>query len=70
MNKEIQLEGRTGYMRLSEVLELIPVSKSAWWDGIRSGIYPKGRKVNRRSTGWKNSDIDALIVRIDNEELL
>lgn len=69
MNKEIQLESSPGYKRLSEVLEVIPVSKSTWWEGVKRGIYPAGLKIGKRATGWKNSDIDALIVRINHGEL-
>lgn len=49
-----------GFMRLPEVLAVIPVSKSAWWEGIRSGRYPGGVKLGPRTTAWRRSDIRAL----------
>lgn len=38
-NQNIQNQN-LGFMRLTEVLKLIPVSKSAWWDGVKKGDYP------------------------------
>ncbi len=54
-----------GFIRLKQVLEVIPVSKSSWWDGIRRGIYPAGLHVSQRITAWRCSDIQALIDRIN-----
>lgn len=48
-------------IRLSEVLELIPVSKSTWWAGVKSGRYPKPIKLGKRITAWRAQDIYALI---------
>jgi len=46
-----------GYLRLEQVLKLIPVCPATWWNGVKSGIYPKGYKISERGTGWKVSDI-------------
>lgn len=41
---------------------LIPVKKSKWWDGVRSGRYPKPTKaLGQRITAWKVEAILALI---------
>jgi len=48
------------FMRLPEVLRIIPVSKTAWWEGIRQGRYPAGIKLSRRTTAWRMSDIRKL----------
>ena len=50
-------------LRLKQVLEIIPVSKSSWWAGVRDGKYPASVKYGR-STFWLNSDIRALINHI------
>ena len=39
----------------------IPVSKSTWWAGIKSGRYPKPVKLGPRITAWRVEDIRALI---------
>ncbi|EFI34081.1 phage transcriptional regulator, AlpA [Desulfonatronospira thiodismutans ASO3-1] len=48
-------------LRLRDVLDRIPVSKSTWWDGVKKGRFPKPIKLGPRTTCWKESDIDDLI---------
>jgi prophage regulatory protein len=50
-----------GFIRLPQVLSLIPISRSAWWDGIRQGKYPQGVKLGTKTTVWRVEDIRALI---------
>jgi prophage regulatory protein len=52
------------FLRLLQVLQIIPVSKSTWWAGIREGIYPKPIKLSERTSAWLKSDIDALCERL------
>ncbi|MBD2704692.1 AlpA family phage regulatory protein [Spirosoma sp. BT702] len=47
----------SGFLRLDQVLQLIPVSKATWWNGCRSGQFPKPYKLGPRITAWKTSDI-------------
>jgi prophage regulatory protein len=51
----------TGFVRLTQVLEVIPIGKTCWWEGVKSGRYPKPVKVSARCTAWKAEDIHALI---------
>jgi predicted DNA-binding transcriptional regulator AlpA len=51
----------TGFIRLPQVLELIPVSRSSWWAGIRTGRYPSPVKLSPRCTAWRVEDIRAWI---------
>lgn len=53
-----------GFLRLPDVLKLIPVSRASWWAGIKAGRYPPGVKISERVTAWRRSDIDALIERL------
>jgi len=53
----------TGFLRLPEVLRHYPVSRSAWWAGIRAGRYPQGVKLGPNTTAWRVEDIRALIER-------
>jgi hypothetical protein len=39
---------------------IIPVKKSCWWDGVRSGRFPKPVKLGR-CTMWRVEDIRNLI---------
>lgn len=50
-----------GLMRLPEILELIPVSKSTWWQGVKDGRFPKPIKLGSRLTVWKREDVEKLM---------
>jgi prophage regulatory protein len=51
----------TGFLRLPEVLRFIPVSKTTWWNGVKSGRFPKSIKLGSAITVWKAEDIRELI---------
>lgn len=63
----------TGFLRLSQILgnsktnpptpPLIPISKSTWWDGIKTGRFPKPIKLGPRTTVWAVESIRALIAQ-------
>ena len=57
-----------GFLRLPQVLALIPVSKSSWWNGCKSGRFPKPVKIGPNSTAWKAEDIAELMQRLANPE--
>ena len=54
----------TGFMRLPQILQFIPISKSAWWLGCREGRFPKPVKLGPKTTAWRVEDIAALIERL------
>mgnify|MGYP001547837447 FL=1 len=54
-------------LRLPQVLALIPVSRSAWWAGCKSGRYPKPAKLGPRTTAWRAADIAALLEKLTAE---
>lgn len=51
----------TGYLRLPDVLRYIPVSKTTWWNGVKSGRFPKSVKLGPGITVWRVEDIRKLI---------
>lgn len=60
----------TGYVRLPQIIgdsnrgipALIPVSRSTWWAGVKSGRYPQPtRSLGSRITAWSVDDIYSLI---------
>jgi hypothetical protein len=67
----------TGYLRLPQIVGnpktepptpgLIPISKSAWWAGVKEGRYPKAIKLGPRTTVWRVEDIRALIEKGGND---
>jgi len=63
----------TGYLRLSQIVgnakanppipAIYPIGRSSWWEGVRSGRFPKAVKLGPRTTAWRVEDIRALIER-------
>jgi prophage regulatory protein len=39
----------------------IPVSRSTWWAGVKSGRFPAPVKLGPRLTVWKETDLRKLI---------
>jgi predicted DNA-binding transcriptional regulator AlpA len=54
-----------GFVRLPEVLMVIPVGKTCWWEGVKSGRYPKAVKISPHCTAWRAEDIRNLIKQIE-----
>lgn len=60
-----------GFMRLAQIVGnpkanppvagVIPISKSSWWEGCRTGKYPRPVKLGPKTTVWRIEDIRALI---------
>jgi prophage regulatory protein len=40
---------------------LIPVGKTAWYAGIKRGVFPKAILLSPRVAVWRLSDIQAII---------
>ncbi len=57
----------SGLLRLPQVLALIPVGKSSWWRGCKTGRYPKPVKLGPRTTVWRAEDIAALMQSLGNQ---
>jgi predicted DNA-binding transcriptional regulator AlpA len=56
----------TGFVRLPTILKIIPVSKSTWWNGVKSGQFPKAVKIGERITAWRAEDIKKLVEKYYN----
>lgn len=50
-------------LRVKQVLDILPVSRSGFWAGVASGRYPKPIKLSPRVTCWRKSEILALLQR-------
>lgn len=65
----------TGYLRVSHIvgdpkanppiLPIIPVAKSTWWAGVKSGVFPQPLKMSPQVTVWRVEDIRTLIAEIE-----
>lgn len=52
-----------GLVRLESILAPrgpIPVSRSAWWEGVATGRFPQPIKLGPRTTAWRVPDIRRL----------
>lgn len=58
----IDLDG-DGFLRLNEVLAVYPVSRAAWYAGIKVDIYPKPVQLGKRSVGWSRKSIRDLVAK-------
>jgi len=51
----------TGFVRINTVLQVFPISRSAWWAGVKAKKFPPSVKLGPRTTAWRAEDIRALI---------
>jgi len=57
------------YLRLYEIIgckkrgikPLIPVGRTTWWKGTKSGKYPKPVYISGRTKGWRYKQIEQLL---------
>lgn len=60
-----------GFLRLTQIIgdkksnpqipAMIPVCKSTWWAGIKTGRFPQPVRLGPRTTAWRVEDIRQLI---------
>lgn len=43
---------------------IIPISRTSFLNGVKSGKYPKPIKISERSTAWRVEDINALVASL------
>lgn len=61
----------TGFLRLPQIIgdpkadppipAIVPVGKSTWWNGVKSGRFPKPIKLGPRTTVWRVEDVMTLV---------
>jgi len=61
MSEQLSSIPAYGFLRLPQIMALIPISKSAWWKGCSTGRYPRPIKLGPRTTVWRAEDIRAFI---------
>lgn len=60
-----------GFLRLRQIIgdpdtnpptpALIPIGKSTWWEGVRSGRFPAAVRLGPKTTVWTISSIRAFL---------
>jgi prophage regulatory protein len=61
----------TGFLRLKQIVgnpkseppipAILPISRTSFLNGVKSGKYPKPVKLGERTTAWRVEDIRSLI---------
>lgn len=59
----------TGFVRLPAIIgdkakgiaPLFPVGQTTWWNGVRSGRYPKPVRIGAKAVAWRVEDVRALL---------
>ena len=55
---------KSGFVRLSSILAPagpLPIGRSTWWRGVKSGRFPKPIKFGPNTSMWDVEDIRDLI---------
>ena len=66
-----------GFLRLRQILgdpkskppipPIIPVGKSTWWEGVKTGRFPAPIKIGPNVTAWDAKEIQSLIEQLRTE---
>jgi prophage regulatory protein len=49
------------YIRIAQLIKLIPVSRASIWRKVKDGTFPKPVKLGDRITAWDMKDIEAWL---------
>ncbi|MBM4310115.1 MAG: AlpA family phage regulatory protein [Deltaproteobacteria bacterium] len=51
-------------LRIKQIIPaILPISRSAFWLGVKTGKYPAPVKLGPRTTCWRESEIMAMVQR-------
>ena len=62
---------KTGFVRIKQILGPhgpLPISRSGFWAGVKTGKFPQPCKISSRVTVWRAEDIHALVATIERGE--
>jgi prophage regulatory protein len=68
VNPNITEPSHTGFLRISQILRLIPIGKSTWWAWVACGKAPSPVKLGDKTTVWLASDVYNLINNYSNKK--
>lgn len=54
----------TGYVRLPQVLAVIPIGPTKWWEWVKCGVAPAPIKWGNNISVWAAEEILALIAKL------
>ena len=58
-------------LRLNQIIpDILPVSRSHFWQGVKDGRYPQPIKISERITVWRESEILEIFTDTDSRNWL
>ncbi len=58
-------EFKLGYLRVNQILAIIPIGRSTWWKWVADGKAPQPVKLGPRTTAWKAGDIYQFVEELE-----
>jgi predicted DNA-binding transcriptional regulator AlpA len=52
-------------LRIKQVLEIYPVSRTSWYRGMKSGKYPRPVSLGNQVVAWFEADIKELVASLE-----
>lgn len=49
-----------GFVRLPQILKVLPLCRSSFLNGVAAGKYPKPVRIGTKAVAWRVEDIRAL----------
>ena len=56
---------RSILLRIQDVLERLPISRSSLYAGMQTGLYPQPVRIGKRTVAWREEDIEACIAAMN-----
>ena len=64
----LRLKQIIGDPKSSPPLEaIIPISKSSWWAGVKTGRFPQAIKLGKNTTAWREDEVRELVDTLSKE---
>ena len=64
----LRLKQIIGDPKSSPPLEaIIPISKSSWWAGVKTGRFPQAIKLGDNTTAWREDEVRELVDTLSKE---
>jgi predicted DNA-binding transcriptional regulator AlpA len=57
-----------GFVRLKQILTVLPYGPSTWWAGVAAGRFPSPLKIGPNTTVWRVEDILELIKKLSDQQ--
>jgi predicted DNA-binding transcriptional regulator AlpA len=52
---------QTGFLRLKQVLQIIPVCRATWYAGVKAGRFPAPVAIGPRAKAYRVEDLRTLL---------